>query len=91
MFTGLNRKKGPLGYRLKIGRGNPSDTEGSGKRVTLLNLVLDLLKERTLGRGFMIGTGYARSKEGESTSYARQVLHTCSLDPLEERHFGEEV
>ena len=76
MFIGLNRKNSFWG--LKIGRGNPRETEESEKRVTLLNLVLDLSKERTLWRCCMTGIGYPKSKEGESTSYTQQVLQMCS-------------
>ena len=76
MFISLNRKKALWG--LKIGRGNPRETEESEKRLTLLNLVLDLSKERTLWICCMTGTGYPKSKEGESTSYTQQVLQMCS-------------
>lgn len=72
MFTGLNRRKTFWGYGLEIGRGNPRDPEGSGKRVILINWALDLSKERTLARGFMTGTGSTRGKEGVSTPSTKQ-------------------
>lgn len=56
-------------YGLQTGRGNPSNTEGSGEGVTLVNWVLDLSKEKTLGRGFRMSTGSPRGNEGECTLY----------------------
>lgn len=56
---------------LRLGGGNSRDTEGSEKKVIFINWALDLLKERTLGRGFMIGAGSPRGNEGASTPYTQ--------------------
>lgn len=43
----------------------------------------------------MIGAGSPKSNEGECTPPTQQAyppyIHTCSLDSLEEKDFGEEV